>query len=487
VSGIKKLRGTSFGTSEAIQNKKVSEVNMQPTIPSISEQLAKYYVDADPSVIPEEVRARAKEIILDWLGNAIGGSKLESTEMVKKALLADPYPGNTTVMGGGFAPADKAAFINAASSHGLEMDDSNTVACGHPAVVVIPATLAAAEEEGASGKDFITAVIWGYDAMVRVGRAVNQAKHFERGFHPTATVGIFGGTTAVSMIKKFDAEQLKNALGIAGGFAAGNLECYSDGTITKRLNPGHASMGAINATRLAAAGYGGPRWIFEGSRGFLHAYSDDVAPEQMLTKLDYSDFGIMYTAFKPYASCKYTHAPIDCTIKIMKSKGIKAEDIEKISVDVVSEAVRAVVEPREIKYNPPVVGAAQFSLPYSVAVAALYGQASVDQFQEKLLTDPTIKAMMNRVEMSHTGALDKYLPYIFAATVTIETKDGRKFEDLTTYTKGDPENPMSREELKNKFFSLACRSISKEKAEALYNAVMNLENIPVRELTALLH
>lgn len=460
---------------------------MQPGIPSISEQLAKYYTEADSSAIPAKVRTRAREIILDWLGNAIGGSNLESTEMVKKALLSDGCPGIVTVMGGGCGPADKAAFVNAASSHGLEMDDSNTQACGHPAVAIIPATLAAAEEAGASGWDFITAVIWGYDAMVRVGRAVNQDNHFERGFHPTATVGIFGGTTAVSMIKKFSAEQLKNALGIAGGFSAGNLECYADGTLTKRLNPGHASMAAITATKLAAAGYRGPRWIFEGKCGFLHAYSDDVNPEQMLKNLDYSEYGLMYTAFKPYASCKYTHAPIDCTIKIMKNNGIQAEEIEKISVDVVSMAVRAVVEPREIKYNPPVVGAAQFSLPYSVAVAALYGQASVDQFQPELLTDPAVKAMMNRVEMEHTGAMDKYLPYVFASAVVIETKDGQKYEDLTTYTKGDPENPMSSEELKHKFFSLACRSISKEKAEQIYAASMDLENISIRHLTALLH
>ena len=460
---------------------------MQPGIPSISEQLAKYYTEADSSAIPAKVRTRAREIILDWLGNAIGGSNLESTEMAKKALLSDGCHGSVTVMGGGYGPADKAAFVNAVSSHGLEMDDSNTQACGHPAVAIIPATLAAAEEAGASGRDFITAVIWGYDAMVRVGRAVNQDNHFERGFHPTATVGIFGGTTAVSMIKKFSAEQLKNALGIAGGFSAGNLECYADGTLTKRLNPGHASMAAITATKLAAAGYRGPRWIFEGKCGFLHAYSDDVSPEQMLKNLDYSEYGLMYTAFKPYASCKYTHAPIDCTIKIMKNNGIQAEEIEKISVDVVSMAVRAVVEPREIKYNPPVVGAAQFSLPYSVAVAALYGQASVDQFQPELLTDPAVKAMMNRVEMEHTGAMDKYLPYVFASAVVIETKDGQKYEDLTTYTKGDPENPMSSEELKHKFFSLACRSISKEKAEQIYAASMDLENISIRHLTALLH
>lgn len=460
---------------------------MQPEVPSISEKIAKYYIESDPSAIPEEVIARTKEIILDWLGNAVGGSNLESTEIVRKAMIPKDYTGTTTVMGGGYAPTDKAAFINAASSHGLEMDDSNIQACGHPAVVVVSPAVAVGEELDSCGMELIRAVIFGYDAMVRVGRAVNQDKHFERGFHPTATVGIFGGTTAVSMLKKFGAEKLKNALGIAGGFSAGNLECYADGTLTKRLNPGHASMCAITASNLADVGYRGPRWIFEGKCGFLHAYSDDVTPENMLKNLDYSEYPIMYTAFKPYASCKYTHAPIDCVIKLMKNNSIKADDIEKISVDVVSMAVRAVVEPREIKYNPPVVGAAQFSLPYSVAVAALYGQASVDQFQDHLLQDPQIKAMMNRVEMEQSGKLDKYLPYVFASTVSITTKDGKEFSDLTTYTKGDPENPMSPQELKDKFFSLACRTVSPEKAQQLYDAVMDLENISVRDLTALLH
>jgi 2-methylcitrate dehydratase PrpD len=196
---------------------------MQPEVPSISEKIAKYYVESDPSAIPAEVIARTKEIILDWLGNAVGGSNLESTEMVRKAMIPKDYTGTTTVMGGGYAPTDKAAFINAASAHGLEMDDSNTQACGHPAVVVVSPAVAVGEELDASGMELIRAVIWGYDAMVRVGRAVNQDKHFERGFHPTATVGIFGGTAAVSILKKFGAEKLKNALGIAGGFSAGNL------------------------------------------------------------------------------------------------------------------------------------------------------------------------------------------------------------------------------------------------------------------------
>lgn len=454
--------------------------------PSISEQIAKYYEEADETQIPEQVYTRTKECILDWLGNAIGGASLESSDLVRKAMLPGDYPGGCTVMLHGTAPADKAAFANAAAAHGLEMDDSNTQAGGHPAVSIITPAFAVAEEEDASGLDLMRAVIWGYDTMVRVGRAVIPDNHFERGFHPTATCGIFGGTTAVSRLKKLNAKQLANALGIAGGFSAGNLECYADGTLTKRINPAHASMCAITASKLAEVGYGGPRWIFEGKCGFLHAYTDGAEPENMLKNLDYSEYPIMYTAFKPYASCKYTHAPIDSVIKVMKKNGLTANAVEKITIDVVSMAMRAVVEPKEIKYNPPNVGAAQFSLPYSAAVAALFGQASVDVFNDQLLKEPAVKQMMQKVEMIHTGKMDKYLPYVFAATACIQTTDGRQFEELTTYTKGDPENPMTPEELKSKFISLATRNISEEKALTLYRAVSGLEKIKVRDLTALI-
>lgn len=459
---------------------------MESFVPSISEQLAKYYVSADTSKIPQIVYDRAKECILDWLGNAIGGASLDTTEMAKRAMIVDDYPGSCTVMLGQKAPADKAAFVNAASAHGLEMDDSNTHAGGHPAVSIITPAFSVAEEMDASGLELMRAVIWGYDTMCRVGMAVIPDNHFERGFHPTSTCGIFGGTTAVSMLKKFNEKQLADALGIAGGFSAGNLECYADGTLTKRINPAHASMGAINAAKLAAQGYGGPRWIFEGKCGFLHAYTDGAEPENMLKNLDYSEYYLMHTAFKPYASCKYTHAPIDSVIKIMKGHSLNPEDVEEIVIDVVSMALRAVVEPKEIKYNPPSAGAAQFSLPYATAVAALFGAASVDQFDDRLLKDPAVKAMMQRVRMVHTGEMDKYLPYTFAAKADIRLKDQRFFSELTTYTKGDPQNPMSPQELKDKFLSLATRNIDKNRALKLYDLVCNLEKVSVRDLTAVI-
>ncbi|MDR2089074.1 MAG: MmgE/PrpD family protein [Clostridiales Family XIII bacterium] len=457
-----------------------------PSIPSISEQIAAYYEQADQNAIPADVVYHAKECVLDYLGCAIGGASLESTRIVKKSLIPKDYAGICSVVLDERAPAEKAAFINAAAAHGLEMDDSNTQAGGHPGAPIISAALAVAEERDASGLDFLRAVIWGYDLMVRIARAAVPDTCFERGWHPTAIFGIFGATVAASMLRGTDAGRLVNALGVAGGFAAGNLECYADNSLTKRLNPGHAAYGAVTASSLAEFGYVGPRWIFEGGCGFLHAYSDGTRPERMLENLDYSEYPLSYTAFKPYASCRYTHAPIDSTLKIRSAHGVKPEDVEKIVVDVVSMAVRAVVEPRELKYNPDNIAGAQFSLPYTVACAMLFGAVSVEQFTEELLHDADVKAMMDKVEMLHTGEMDRYLPHIFAANVTVRTKDGKEYTELTTFTKGDPEAPITKDELKGKFLSLAKINIDEARALRIHDAVFRLDDIDVRKLTELL-
>ncbi len=454
---------------------------------SYSQIIAQFYVNADIDAIPLRVFEHTKNVIADWAGCGIGGANIESTKMVKDVFLSEPGRHDCTVFCGGKASIDHAAFINGAASHGLEMDDASYDAGGHPAVVILPAAMAMAETVNAKGKDFLLSVIWGYDMMTRVGRGVVPDNCFERGWHPTAVCGIFGATVAAAWLMKLDAVKIANALGIAGGFASGNLECYADGSLTKRLNPANAAMGGINAARLAAAGYTGPKWVFEGKHGFFKSYTDNPTPERMLEKLDYSEYPIEIASFKPYACCRYNHAPIDSILKIMADNHIKADDIDRIVIDTCSMAIRAVVEPGQIKYNPPNTAAAQFSLPYTAACAALFGEVSVAQFTDEKLIDPDIRRFINKVEMVHTGEMDVYLPDIFAATATICTKDGRELKELTKFSKGDPENPMSKKEIKEKFMTLSEMTISKNKARKIYDTIMNIENLAtIKDLTKLL-
>ena len=451
---------------------------------SHSQLIAEFYVNAGVAAIPQTVVRHAKAVITDWVGCGVGGANVESTNMVKKVFLE---PGPCAVFCGAKAPARNAAFINGSSSHALEMDDASYDAGGHPAVVILPAAMAIAETEGASGMEFLSSVVWGYDMMTRVGRGIVPDNAFERGWHPTAICGIFGATAAAALLMKLDAAKIANAFGIAGGFASGNLECYQDGSLTKRLNPANAAMGGINAALLASAGYTGPKWCFEGKHGFYRSYTDDPRPERMLENLDYSEYAIELASFKPYANCRYNHTPIDSVLKIMEDHGLKAGNIEKVIVDTCSMAIRAVVEPRDIKYVPPNVVGAQFSLPYAVACAALFGNASVTQYTDEKIKDPEILDFAKRVEMIHTGAMDAYLPSIFAAEAEIHTKDGKTFKHMTKYSKGDPENPMSTEENKDKFMSLCQMTVSAARSREIYDTIMNIDTLSsIRDLTDLI-
>ena len=290
------------------------------------------------------------------------------------------------------------------------------------------------------------AVVLGYDMMTRVGRGVVPDHCFDRGWHPTATNGIFGAALASALLMKLDAKQMANAWGIAYGFASGNLECYADASMTKRLNPANAAQGGINAARLASVGYSGPRWCFEGRHGYFTAFTDDPTPERMLENMDYSYYGIMNAAFKPHACCRYNHGPVDSTLRIIREHELTADDIEKVVVDICSMAVRAVVEPRELKYSPENIAGAQFSLPYAVSCAVLYGNASVRQYTQEKIQSREVRDFIRKVEMIHSGEMDRYLPDIIAASAEIHTKDGRVFKEFTKFAKGDPENPMTNVE-----------------------------------------
>ena len=451
---------------------------------SYSQKIAMFYTEADAGVIPQRVIDHTKNIIVDWAGCGIGGANVDSTKMVKAVLLSQP--GDCTVFCGEKTSMENAAFINGSASHALEMDDASYDAGGHPAVVILPAAMAVAETVGATGLDFLLSVVWGYDMMTRVGRGIVPDNSFERGWHPTAICGIFGATAAAAWLLKLDAVQTANAFGIAGGFASGNLECYADGSLTKRLNPANAAMSAIIAARLASAGYTGPKWVFEGRHGFFRSYTDNPTPERMLENLDYSEYPVEIAAFKPYACCRYNHAPIDSILELMSGNNLNPADIEKIVIDTCSMAIRAVVEPREVKYDPPNEVGAQFSLPYTAACAAMFGDVSVAQFSAEKLADKGIRDFSRKIEMVHTGSMDQYLPSIFAAEVTITTKDGGEYKTLTKYSKGDPENPMTTEELRSKFMSLCELTITADSARKIYETIMNVDKLPaITDLTRL--
>jgi 2-methylcitrate dehydratase PrpD len=314
----------------------------------------------------------------------------------------------------------------------------------------------------------------GYEVMVRLGKALNPASHYARGFHPTGTCGVFGAAAAAAKILGLSQGEIINALGIAGSQAAGSMEFLTDGSWVKRLHPGWAAHSGIIAALLARRGFSGPASILEGSHGFLHAYSDNPDPAKLVAGLGDS-FEVMRASVKPHACCRYKQGPIDGILKIMKENSLEAPDVAEVKLGILKAGFPIIVEPREAKYSPRTVVDAQFSMPFGAALAILYGRASPDEYTEANLKSPEVREMMSRVSCVSDAELDKAYPRQWPASVEIATKDGKRFSTKIDYPRGDPENPLSWEEVIEKFEGLAAPVFSGEDRAEIISRVRSLE------------
>lgn len=423
-----------------------------------------------------EVVDRVKYFAMDFLGVAVRGSLTESAKVVRNLVrdISSDAKGGVVIGTNVRAPFEYAALANGTASHSLELDDVSNEASAHPGAVIFPAAIGMAELTGCDGKRFIEAVAAGYDVMLRLGKALNPASHYARGFHPTGTCGVFGAAMAAAKILNLDTEKMLNALGIAGSQAAGSMEFLTDGSWTKRLHPGWAAHSGIIAALLARKGFTGPATIVEGKFGFLHAYSDNPEHDKFLSGLGDS-FEIMRVSVKPHACCRYKQGPIDGILKIMNENKLRAQEVEKVTLGILKVGFPIIVEPQGLKYNPQRIVDAQFSMPFGAAIAILYGKASLDQYTLRNLESPDVKEIMGRVSCVLDPELDKAYPRRWPASVEIVTKDGRHFSTRIDYPKGDPENPLSWEELVQKFDELSSPVLSEDRRNKTISRVRSLE------------
>lgn len=429
------------------------------------------YEDLSPDTVD-----RVKFHCLDFLGVALRGSISESSQAVYR-LIKDIglSPEGSVIIGTGMrATPQYAALANGTAAHSLELDDVHNEASLHPGVAVFPAVLAAGELADCDGKRFVEAVIAGYEVIIRLGKALNPADHYARGFHPTGTCGAFGAAAAASKILDLNEEQTVSALGIAGSQAAGSMEFLTDGAWTKRLHAGWAAHNGIIAALLAKRGFRGPSTIVEGRFGFLHSYSDGSDAGKVLT--DFGEpFEIMKTSLKPHACCRYKQGSIDGILSIMKENDLKAEEVKQVTLGILKAGYPIIAEPKELKYNPKTLVDAQFSMPFGAAVAILYGKASLAEYTQENIDSPGVKEIMSRVSCVQDPELDKVFPRQWPASVQLTTEDGRSFSTRIDYPRGDPENPLTREELLSKFDDLASAIHTAERRQEIVSRVRVLE------------
>jgi 2-methylcitrate dehydratase PrpD len=369
-----------------------------------------------------------------------------------------------------------AALANGTASHAIEMDDVNNEASLHPGVTVFPAALATSEMVGANGRSFIEAVVLGYEVMVRLGKALGPENSYRRGFHPTATCGTFGSGITASKIMGLKEEGMVNTMGIAGSQAAGSMEYLAQGAWTKRFHAGWAAHSGMIAAQLARKGFRGPTSIIEGRDGFLHAYSNGADPSKVLEGIGLG-FEILHTSVKPHACCRYMQPPIDGILNIVKENDLQPDQVEKVRLGLLRAGAPLIAEPLENKYRPQSIVDAQFSMPYGAAVAMLYRKAGLEEFQLPKIRSEEVIRMMRRVECVVDPDLDRTFPKQWCATAGILTKDGRKYFTKIEYPKGDPENPLSWEEMIEKFHDLTQKLLTQERRLKIVDRVKKIEEV----------
>jgi 2-methylcitrate dehydratase PrpD len=454
--------------------------------PTASETLAAWVTDLRFSDIDAPTVAYARELLLDHLGCATRGGTVDTAEAVARMLAAvgaDEGPALTAVAAKAPLRPEWAAFANGVHAHSIELDDTHSASSSHPAVVTIPAALATAELQGSSGEELLTAIVAGYEVVGRLGRALDPQQVYARGFHPTGVIGPFAAAAVTAKLLGLSSRELAHAFGIAASQAAGRLEFFSDGAWTKRFHPGWASHSGYLAARLAQAGFTGPLLAFEGRDGVLSGYGTGDRAALVTADLG-TPFELSQTSVKPYACCRYNQGPIDLAIALASEHDLGPEDIARVRVGVVSQAIPIVVEPVERKLAPANDVDAQFSLPYAIGLGIVMRKATLDEYAEPTLSSPAVRAVAAKVVAEVRPDFDARFPALWPAEVEIETVDGRTLRMQTDFPKGDPQNRLTPGEMSAKFRSLAGAVLSDGELDAVEGAVSALESNGVGPLIA---
>lgn len=446
-----------------------------------TKKLAEFATSLEYEDLSEEVLTKSKMCVLDTLGTTLLGSTQTVGKIIVEFVRDMGSKGESTIIGHTWKTcAPHASLANGTMAHSFELDDAYTPAIHHPGSVVIPAALSIGEREHSNGREIIMAIVAGYEVMNRIGESLAGANTM-RGFFATGTNGSFGAAVAAGRLLDLDEDQMVSALGIAGSQAAGLLECLAAGGMTKRLGAGTASQSGVTSALLARKGFTGPATIIEGKYGYCRVYSDKCDLSKLTRNLGKS-YSIMSTSFKLYPCCKGLHAALDAVIKLVKEHNLMPEAVEEIVVGGSEKLVKM-----HATYEPPDILAAQFSLPYTVAVAFLKRRAGPGEFTDRGIRDPEILKFARKVKITVDPEIVPLWPEHVSGKVTIKLKDGEEYSETVIDPKGDPRNPISSEELREKFRSLGSAVLQEYQTSEIIKKVDQLESVTnISELTSAL-
>jgi 2-methylcitrate dehydratase PrpD len=435
----------------------------------ITEQLAIHTAKVRYEDIPPEASEKAKDCILDQIGVELIGSTLEWNKIAYRYVADMGGRGESTVVNyGKKVPTLDAAFVNATFGQGCELDDVGFAAGGHPGAATVPVALAVGEKQHSSGKDFLAAVVVGWDVMYRLLAAVRPSSG-KRGFHSHGIGAPFGAMATAARLLGLNDGQMLHAFGIAGMHSSGTMEYDQTGGEVKRVIAGIAARGGIQSALLAQLGLTAPPTIIEGKRGFLKVFADVVEPEGITRDLG-REFKIMRIWFKLYPCVATVQGVIYTLGKLIDEHRFTADDVEEIQVGISETSLShggAIYEPHD-------TATAQFSLPFSLAIRLLKNDNDLSFYMDpKLWTDPKVLALAKKVKSYADPNATKDQNY--NTTMEVKLTDGKTYKAFEPYPPGSPLNMVSRDVLRAKFRKMARAVLPDERIDKLIEAVDRLE------------
>jgi 2-methylcitrate dehydratase PrpD len=451
---------------------------------TVIQPIVDYLATLDFEDIPCEVLDKAKLCILDTLGVALAGSTTSIGKLARQYAVNVGGRAESTIYGyGDRVSCVPGAYANGTMAFCHNFTDTTLSCVVHCGPVIVPASLAVSEKQRSSGKDFLAAVVAGYETMTRIGNVVNSGRarmsQHKRGFHPTATTGVFGASLAAGKLLKLNKHQMGDALGIAGSYASGVFESgISPGAETWRTHTGIAAQNGISSALLAELGLHGPLTILEGKSGFFSAFGERNADVVKMTEDLGKRFLILDASFKLHNCAHVWAIPLDCLGQIIKRHLIRPEDVTEIRV-MIPTMYSYVMDESEGRKYPKNYAEAQNNLAYVMAAMMVYGGVLIEQFSGHVLEDPRMKAIASKVVVQIDPSLDE----IFMGTgksparIKVGLKNGEDLFETADYPHGSPQNPATRKEIEEKFVGLSGTIFEKEKAWKIVSLVNNLDQI----------
>ena len=441
----------------------------------VTEKLAAFASNLKYEDLPVEVIERTKLLLLDITGIMVRARHdAESTasliQAVKRLELAG---GSCSVLGDNatYTPP-AAALINGTLAHSLDFDDTHAEGSLHSSAPIVPAALAAAEISSASGRDLITAIVAGFEIQIRLSIALNPAEHYERGFHPTATCGVFGAAAATAKLLGLATEDIRSAFGIALSQAAGSMEFLADGAWTKRSHVGQAAQNGLICAVMAGEGFKGVKDAFEGRRGFFHSHAPNSEPDKAVAELGQT-WETLRLALKPFPSCRYSHAAMQALITIREEHSLNWADIEEVEIGLPETGWNLIGDPLKDKRQPKGIVDGQFSMPFCAAVALREGNMYWDDYKKHLDDDDTL-ALCQNVNVIVDPRAQAEFPTNLAGAARVKS-NGQTYEAFVSVPKGEPDNFMSQEEIRAKFDGLCQPYLDEKESGKLAAAILTLE------------